>query len=573
TLTVEVTAARDGQKYRCVLTDEFGSQIPSVVSVLKVKPTITAQPANVSAAVGATAKFTVTATGDSLKYQWQYYNTTTSKWTNSSQTGYNTKTLSVPVTAARDGQKYRCIVTAKSGATATSSTAVLKVKPAITAQPKDVTQAVGTTAKFTVTATGDSLKYQWQYDNGSGWKNSTATGYNTATLSVEVTAARNGQKYRCVITGKNGVAANSNAATLKVKTAITVQPKSVTAAAGTTAKFTVTATGAALKYQWQYDNGSGWKNSSATGYNTATLSVEATTARNGQKYRCVVTGANGSATSSAATLTVSAAKTTITKQPANVTAAVGTTAKFTVTATGAVLKYQWQYDNGSGWKNSSASGYNTATLSVEVTAARDGQKYRCVVTGTNGSATSTAATLKAKAAITAQPANVTAAVGATAKFTVTATGNELSYQWQVYTSGAWKDSAQTGNKTATLSVPVTAARNGQKYRCIVTAKNGTTVTSNAAVLTVKTAITAQPKSVTQAVNTNAKFTVTATGVNLTYQWQVNTGSGWKNSTQADATTATLNVQVLAYRSGYQYRCIVTGTNGSVTSTAAKLTVK
>nr|MCR5305487.1 immunoglobulin domain-containing protein [Oscillospiraceae bacterium] len=224
TLSVEVTAARDGQKYRCLVTDAYGAKAYSNAATLKVKPAITTQPKNTSAAVGETAKFTIAASGSGLKYQWQYYNTNTSKWVNSGLTGNTTATLSVPVTAARDGQKYRCIVTAANGATATSSTAVLKVKPAITAQPANVTAAVGATAKFTVAASGTGLKYQWQYDNGSGWKNSTQSGYNTATLSIPVTAARDGQKYRCVITGSNGASANSNAATLKVKTVITKQP-------------------------------------------------------------------------------------------------------------------------------------------------------------------------------------------------------------------------------------------------------------------------------------------------------------------------------------------------------------
>ncbi|MCR5306734.1 MAG: immunoglobulin domain-containing protein, partial [Oscillospiraceae bacterium] len=86
-------------------------------------------------------------------------------------------------------------------------------------------------------------------------------------------------------------------------------------------------------------------------------------------------------------------------------------------------------------------------------------------------------------AITAQPKSVTQAAGTTAKFTVTATGVDLNYQWQVYTSGAWKDSSAEGNKTATLSVAVIAARNGQKYRCVVTGANSS-VTSSAATLTV-----------------------------------------------------------------------------------------
>ncbi|MBQ6831899.1 MAG: hypothetical protein IJO28_04615 [Oscillospiraceae bacterium] len=43
----------------------------------------------------------------------------------------------------------------------------------------------------------------------------------------------------------------------------------------------------------------------------------------------------------------------------------------------------------------------------------------------------------------------------------------------------------TGNKTATLSVPVTAARNNYQYRCVITDKYGNVVGSKAATLKVK----------------------------------------------------------------------------------------
>jgi hypothetical protein len=68
---------------------------------------------------------------------------------------------------------------------------------------------------------------------------------------------------------------------------------------------------------------------------------------------------------------------------------------------------------------------------------------------------------------------------------VTATGAGLTYQWQYYTGSNWVDSGLAGNKTATLSVGATTARNGQKYRCLITDANGVTTTSSAATLTVK----------------------------------------------------------------------------------------
>ncbi|MCR5305380.1 MAG: leucine-rich repeat protein [Oscillospiraceae bacterium] len=356
---------------------------------------------------------------------------------------------------------------------------------------------------------------------------------------------------------------------------ITKQPAGITANAGETVAFTVAASGSDLRYQWQFNNGSGWKNSSAAGAQTTEMRIEATAARDGQKYRCVIHDGNSEpAISTAVTLKV---KPTITTQPRSVTAVIGTTAKFTVATDAKTPSYQWQYNNGSGWKNSSASGAKTATLSIEATAARNGQKYRCIVKAASGASTTSSAvilTTKAAAAvITAQPKNVSAAVGATAQFTVTATGNDLKYQWQYDNGSGWKNSSQNGAKTATLSVPVIAARDGQKYRCLVTAGTADAVPTNAAVLKVKATVTAQPKNVTAAAGETAQFTVTATGVTLSYQWQVNTGSGWKNSTLESAATATLKVQAAAYRSGYQYRCIVSSVNGTTdTSAAATLTV-
>ena len=350
----------------------------------------TRQPADVTAAVGETAQFTVAATGVGLKYQWQYYSG--GKWVDSKMTGYDTTTLSVPVTGARNGRVYRCRILDRTGDLLISQSAKLTVTTTVTAQPADVLLPIGETAAFTVSVTGPGLKYRWQYNNGNGWANSGMTGYNTATLSVPVTAARNGQLYRCVITDANGETVTTDAATLVVKTVITAQPQVMLGPIGNNVKFTVKASGAGLAYQWQYYTGSKWLNSGMTGNKTAKLEVPVTAARNGQLYRCVITDANGETViSNTGKLKV---KTVITAQPQDVTAPVGATAGFTVKASGAGLTYRWQYNKGNGWSNSGMTGCDTATLSVPVTNARNGQQYRCVVTDANGKKTySEAATL------------------------------------------------------------------------------------------------------------------------------------------------------------------------------------
>ena len=454
--------------------------------ITSLTPHITEQPLPFSAIAGTPATMSVETDNDVWWYTWQFRTKAGEAWqdiTNTAYDGTHTATLTIPATAKRDGYQYRCVMENYYGWTYTkAATLTVRGKPAITKQPVNMTAAAGAKAKYSVTATGGALSYQWQFraSSSGSWTNITNTAYSgvkTPTLTVPATAGRNGYEYRCKISNSEGTV-YSNAARLTVvtKPEITKQPASVTVAAGSTAKFSVTATGGGLSYQWQVKSGDSWvavNNPYIEGAKTATLLVPATEARNGNQYRCQVKNLAGTVYSNAAKLTVSAAaKPTITKQPASVTAATGTTAKFSVTASGSNLSYQWQFraSSSGSWANitnTAYSGMKTATLTAPATASRNGYQYRCVVKNAAGSATSNAATLTvmAKPAITAQPASVNVTVGATAKFSVTATGSGLSYQWQFRASStdAWANitnTAYSGVKTATLSVPATASRNG-----------------------------------------------------------------------------------------------------------------
>ncbi|MBQ1675038.1 MAG: hypothetical protein II069_03220, partial [Oscillospiraceae bacterium] len=373
--------------------------------------------------------------------------------------------------------------------------------------------------------------------------------------------------------------------TVKDETArIVNDPQNAAAPVGESVTFAVEAAGTAVAYQWQYcsPGSTAWYNSTADGAKTPMLSVDVTSARDGQQYRCKITDYNGkTATSKAATLKVSA-KPVIQTQPKSVTAPAGSNVTFTVSAVGCnplALDYQWQYRTSSTgtWTDSTVTGCHTPTLHIQASTGRNGYQYRCIVTDlqTEASVTSSAATLTVGGmAIITQPQNISAPIGDTAKFTVTAAGTGLTYQWQFYYNGNWTNSGMTGNKTSTLSVPVTEARNGQKYRCIVTDSKGAKVTSSTAVLKVKTVITTQPKSASAPLGDTVKFTVKATGVGLKYQWQFYNGKEWNNSTATGCKTATLPVKVESYRNGYKYRCVITDANGTKTYTYnVKLTVK
>ena len=84
--------------------------------------------------IGSTAVFHVEAEGEGLTYKWQFHKATATRWTNTTVSGYNTDTISFPVTAKCNGLVYRCVITDAAGNSVTSDTATLTVEGAGTAE-------------------------------------------------------------------------------------------------------------------------------------------------------------------------------------------------------------------------------------------------------------------------------------------------------------------------------------------------------------------------------------------------------------------------------------------------------
>ena len=482
-------------------------------TVAPVELKITSQPQDVMVKAGTTANFNIKAQGEGLKYQWQVSSSNGERWGNTSLAGNKTTTLTLTAAANYDGRLYRCIVTDKYGKTVTSNAAKLSIEKSqatlkITGQPQDVKAEVGSTTSVSVKAEGEGLKYQWQVSssNGERWGNTSLAGNKTTTLTFTVLSNYEGRLFRCIVTDKNGKTVTSNAAkvslgSLQTELKIVKQPEDVKAQAGNTVTFKVKAQGTGLTYQWQTSssNGAKWGNTSLAGNKTATLSFTAPANYDGRLYRCIITDANGNTvTSDAAKLSFGSITGTvkITSQPTDVKASVGKIVSFKVVAEGVGLKYQWQTSssNGAKWGNTSLSGNNTALLSFSAPATYDGRLYRCVITDAKGNTVvSEAAKLSIGEAtgdpiiINAQPKDVSVAAGSATSFIVEATGEGLTYQWQVSSSNGerWGNTSLAGAKTNILQLVAPSNYNGRLYRCVITDKNGNTVITDAAKLTVR----------------------------------------------------------------------------------------
>eukprot|EP01012_Entosiphon_sulcatum_P053366 TRINITY_DN7343_c0_g2_i1.p1 TRINITY_DN7343_c0_g2~~TRINITY_DN7343_c0_g2_i1.p1 ORF type:complete len:532 (+),score=25.85 TRINITY_DN7343_c0_g2_i1:129-1598(+) len=319
---------------------------------------------------------------------------------------------------------------------------------------------------------------------------------------------------------------------------ITTQPTNQATCAGVNAVFTATASGTGLNYEWQVNTGSGFaaiSNSALySGFTSNALTVLAPIAgMNGYQYRLIVRSTmcpTLSFTSNTVTLTVNTSP-VILNQPVAATTCSGSNAAFTVVAAGTALTYQWQENTGSGFANITNGGIysnaTTATLNLTgATATMNTYTYRCVISGTCIPAVTTnaaALTVNTLPAIGTHPSNVTLCAGATATFTVVATGTSLAYQWQENTGSGWANLPNTSPyfnvSTSTLSItPTNAGMNTYQYRCVVSGTCTPSVTSNPVTLTVNTApaITAQPVASVICLNGNTSYSVTATGTALTY---------------------------------------------------------
>jgi hypothetical protein len=338
TSTLTITGAGAGlntNQYRCVATNTVGVGISNAAILtvgIPTAPTFSLQPSSQAATVGATALFSATASGiPTPTLQWQVSTDGGANWTNLTNitpySGVTTGTLTVSsVALGQTGYQYRSVATNTQGS-ANSNAATLTVNgiaPTISGQPSDQAATVGNTVTFSFATSGGNpvptLKWQLSTDGGVNWTDLANTGIysgvTTTTLTLtNVTLGLSGNKYRGVATNTAGTGTSSSAA-LTVSSAptppnpssttapaITTQPVSQLAIAGGSAVFSVVATGnPAPSYQWRRNG------ANISGVTGSTLTVTGLSlSDSGAVFDVVASNSAGSATSTAAILTVTSA--------------------------------------------------------------------------------------------------------------------------------------------------------------------------------------------------------------------------------------------------------------------------
>jgi predicted aspartyl protease len=242
---------------------------------------------------------------------------------------------------------------------------------------------------------------------------------------------------------------------------------------------TIVASNTPTSYQWEVstDNGSTWGN--VTGASATTTQLTATPSTGGTYlYRCKATNSAGTGTSSNVTLIVNALP-TFTTQPTTTPIVIchnSTPQSLSVATSATSPTYLWQQStNGtSGWVDATtATGYQSATMSPSHTEINYGVRYyRCIITSNGCSTTSnvSASYSIANFSQSVQPSTTAQNIcinGSASQLSVTASnmGLPITYTWQRSTTAGGSYSSAPNNSGTNTYTPPTNTAGTYYYRC------------------------------------------------------------------------------------------------------------
>ncbi len=409
---------------------------------------------------------------------------------------------------------YRWTVSFGACNTATSDVTITRLQsPAISTPPTAQIACAGSSASFTVSATGAGLTYQWRKGGTPLSNGGNISGATSATLVINPTSASDAASYDVVVSGTCTPSVTSSAASLTVNAlpAITVQPTNKIICEGAPTSFSVTATGTAITYQWRKGGTPIANGGNISGATSNTLSINPASLADAGNYDVVVSGTcTPPATSTAASLTVNALPTTPSITPSGPTTFCSG-GSVTITSS-ASTSYLW------------STGATTQAINVTSTGS-----YSVTITNANGC---TAVSAPTGVTVNTNPATPTITPSGSTTFcaggSVTLTSSAATgYLWStgatsqniiVTTSGSYVVTVSNANGCTAASAPTAVTVNPLPSAPTITPSGSTTFCSGGSVTLTSSSGTSYAWSTgatTQAINatTSGNYIVTITNAN------------------------------------------------------------
>jgi len=361
TFTIDSATLDDAGEYRCRVFDDVDSRTSRPATLIVAEHlAIVDQPVGGTGFEGNSYTFTVGVTGGlgTITYQWYH--------DGNPIPGANGPSLTLNPLLNTDAGEYYVVV-ADDFESVTSDTVTLIVAPPFffDVQPQGARKYVGDSHTFTVEVSGGTppFHYQWK-------RNGVDVGEDSNTLVLSpLTLADNGT-YVCVVSDQLGFS-SSAPAVLEVAEhmSFSVQPQNTAAYVGSSASFTVVVTGGlgTINYVWK-------KGTTVIPVNSPTLTFGSVTTFNAGTYTCEASDDFETIVSDPATLTV-AQPVSFTQQPRDLYSFVGGSVTFTVSVTGGLGTYHYQW-----FHNGTAVGTDSANLTLANVQCSDAGTYYVEVT-------------------------------------------------------------------------------------------------------------------------------------------------------------------------------------------------
>jgi hypothetical protein len=567
-LTIEIADLSAGQAYYFAVTtyDAAGNEsLPSNESYIVVPrnglPELAGQLGNVTADAGATASFTVLASGTPpFTYQWLKNSVPIA--------GATTATLAFAAVTDADTAAYSVVVSNSLGSV-TSAAAGLRVvdAPYLIRHALSQTNNAGTTATFSVVAGGTPpIACQW-IQNGTNVliDGGNVSGSGTTSLTLTNVLGADAGQYTVFLLNAAETAASPPAYLAVIDPIILSPPSSRLLPLGAPAQFSVNAYGTAPAYQW-LKNGV-----PIAGANAAALAFAGVGDADGAAYSVVVSNGFGSVTSAVATLSVIDPPSIIT--PAvSLTNNAGTSVTFSVVAGGTPpFSYQWIRDGTNFLRDGgNISGSGTAGLTLSRVLEADAGQYTVSVANGVGTAVGAAVVLTVvDPAILTPPSSLVQALGASAQFSVDAYGTAVTYQWQ-------KNGVPiTGATSSALLFAGVGDADTAGYSVVVSNVFGSVTSAVAGLIVIDPpSIITQAGSRTNNAGTAATFTVVAGGTGpMNYQWIHNETNFLRDGGNiCGSGTASLTLSNVMGGDAGQYQVTVGDYAGTLIGAPSSLTV-
>ncbi|KMQ51359.1 hypothetical protein CHISP_1842 [Chitinispirillum alkaliphilum] len=526
----------DGAEFVCHVTNNHGTTV-SEVALLKItdeeisEPSIINHPSSEIVEKGQSITFSVKAAGQYLTYQWQENGKNIPGATDSSYT----------VTAAKsnNGSQFRCIVSNSAG-TVESNAATLTVLTSSENQNDIVGNWILVRTEYNFDGESESevftygesplsmsfssngnVTYYERFDDGieiekvaytvSGGK--LITEYETAIYSFDSDQLHLIMSYdldehsieeHMFFDSYPGDLPPSEWDKESAVPQIMTQPSDVKVESGGTATFFVVATGDDITFQWQKDG------TDIVGATSSVYTVTASKSNNGSQFRCIVSNSAGTVLSDFAKLTVQTSSEyedelvgnwvlvkvryyygdvnletenfTISESPEAVNFSDnGILTYYENDYWGDIYTEQMPYSTSDGYiiVNGDSSSYDFVQGQLLLTFSIDDYVEHVHFDRYSGDLPPSEWHNKENTApqIIVQPSDITVESGEDATFSVFATGEDLTYQWQKNGTDIF------GATSSSFTVTATTLNNGSQFRCIVSNSSGT-VQSDFARLTV-----------------------------------------------------------------------------------------